>query len=68
MKKFTFITAIAFALVLTSCTADSEDVTYAKPEQVQQAQQAQQFDSFDVYAKEGDSIVEGDPIKPKTRD
>jgi outer membrane biogenesis lipoprotein LolB len=68
MKKFTFITAIAVAFVLTSCTADSEDITYSKSEQVQQVQQVQQFDSFDVYAKDGDSIVQGDPIKPKTRD
>lgn len=65
MKKFTFITAIAFALVLTSCTADSEDVTYSKPEQVQQTQK---FDSFDVYSREGDTIGEGDPIKPIKRD
>ena len=65
MKKFTFITAIVFALVLTSCTADSEDITYSNPEQVQQTQN---FDSFDSFAKDGDSITESDPLKPKTRD
>ncbi|WP_329806466.1 hypothetical protein [Flavobacterium facile] len=62
MKTYTFIAVIAFALVLTSCSADGEDTNYAKPENVKQ------FDSFDMYAKEGDTINEGEPVKPKTRD
>lgn len=62
MKTYTFIALIAFALVLTSCSADGEDTNYAKPENVKQ------FDSFDMYAKEGDTTSEGDPIKPIKRD
>ena len=59
MKTYSLI---AFALVLTSCSADGEDTNYAKPEQVQQ------FDSFNLNAKEADSIVSGDPAKPIKRD
>lgn len=62
MKTYFFIATIAFALVLNSCSADGEDTNYAKPEQVQQ------FDSFDMNAKEGDTITEGDPTKPKGKD
>lgn len=62
MKTYSFIAVIAIALVLTSCSADGEDTNYAKPEQMQQ------FDSFDMNAREGDTIAEGDPTKPKTRD
>lgn len=62
MKTYSFIAVLAIALVLTSCSADGEDTNYAKPEQIQQ------FDSFDMNAKEGDTITEGDPYKPKTRD
>ena len=62
MKTYSYIAIIAFALVLTSCSADGEDTNYAKPEQVQQ------FDSFNMNAREGDSISESDPLKPKTRD
>lgn len=62
MRTYSFIAVIAIALVLTSCSADGEDTNYAKPEQVQQ------FDSFDTNAREGDTIAEGDPTKPKTRD
>ncbi|OGS81712.1 MAG: hypothetical protein A3G95_05100 [Flavobacteria bacterium RIFCSPLOWO2_12_FULL_31_7] len=62
MKTYSFIAVIAIALVLTSCSADGEDTNYAKPEQMQQ------FDSFDMNAKEGDTIAEGDPIKPIKRD
>jgi len=65
MKKYAFFTAIVFALVLTSCTADSEEINQSKPEQTQQVQQ---FDSFDNYAKDGDSIVESEPVKPKGKD
>lgn len=68
MKKYAFFTAIVFALVLTSCTADSEEINQSKPEQTQQVQQAQQFESFNAYAKDGDSIVETDPLKPKGKD
>ena len=62
MKTYSFIAVIAIALVLTSCSADGEDTNYAKPEQIQQ------FDSFDMNAKEGDTITEGEPIKPIKRD
>jgi hypothetical protein len=48
--------------MLTSCSADGEDTNYETP------QQAKQFDSFDMNAREGDSITESDPLKPKTRD
>lgn len=65
MKKYAFFTAIVFALVLTSCTADSEEINQSKPEQ---PQQVQQFDSFNAYAKDGDSIVESEPVKPKGKD
>jgi hypothetical protein len=60
MKTYSFIAIIAFALVLTSCSADGEDTNYAKPEQVQQ------FDSFDTTAR--DSISSGEPVKPIKRD
>lgn len=62
MKKYAFFTAIVFALVLTSCSADSEEITNKTPEKFQQ------FDSFETYAREGDSLRESDPLKPKTRD
>lgn len=62
MRTYTFIAVIAIALVLTSCSVDGEDTNYAKPEQVQQ------FDSFDMNAREGDSITESDPLKPKGKD
>jgi PBP1b-binding outer membrane lipoprotein LpoB len=62
MKTYSFIAVIAFALILTSCSADGEDTNYAKPENVKQ------FESFDMYAKEDDTISEGDPAKPIKRD
>lgn len=62
MKTYSFIAVIAFGLLLTSCSADGEDTNYETP------QQAKQFDSFDMNAREGDSITQSDPLKPKTRD
>ena len=62
MRTYSFIAVIAFALVLTSCSADGEDTNYAKPEQVQQ------FDSFDMNVREGDTTSAGDPVKPIKRD
>lgn len=62
MKTYSFIALIATALFLTSCTAESDETTYPKPEQ------AKQFDSFDAYAKEGDTTAEGEPTKPIKRD
>lgn len=62
MKTYTIIAVIALGFLLTACTADSEETHYAKPEQVQK------FDSFDNYAREGDSIIESDPLKPKGKD
>jgi hypothetical protein len=62
MKTYSFIAAIAIALLLTSCSADSEE-TYTKPEQVQK------FDSFSIYAREGDTLSRGDgePVPPKPK-
>ncbi|MBC5833678.1 hypothetical protein G6N05_02150 [Flavobacterium sp. F372] len=65
MKTYSFIATIAIALMLTSCSADSEE-TYTKPEQVQK------FDSFSIYARQGDSLSrgneDGEPVKPIKRD
>ena len=64
MKNYTFIAAIALTLLLTSCSTDGDETTYAKPEQTKN------FDSFDSFAKEDDTVSAsvGDPLKPKTRD
>lgn len=62
MKKYIFIAAIALGFLLTACTADNDEITYAKPEQVKQ------FDSFDAFAKEGDTINEGEPVKTNGKD
>lgn len=62
MKTYTFIAAIAFSLLLTSCSTYSDETTYTKPEQTKN------FDSLDTFAREADTVSEGDPLKPIKRD
>ena len=62
MKTSTFIAAIAFSLVLISCSTDSDETTYSKPKQ------AKNFNSLDAFAREVDTTSFGEPIKPMKRD
>lgn len=64
MKTFTFIATIVFSLLLISCTADSEEILNPEPTQVQ----IQKFDTNDSFAREIDTITEGEPVIPIKRD
>ncbi len=61
MKTYTFIATIAITLLLTSCSSDSDETTFTTNNPTKN------FDSLDSFARE-DTIVEGEPAKPKGKD
>jgi len=63
MKTYTILATIAFVLLLMACSPDDEQIHVTTP-----PNKVQQFDSFELTTKEGDSITDGTPLKPKGKD
>lgn len=60
MKFFSATCAIAI-LLLTSCSADDSSAT-------SESLKFSKTDNSEMYAKTTDTLREGDPVKPKTKD
>lgn len=69
MKIYSFITAIAISILLTSCTHDDNEVI------TKQSNTIQKTDHNEIFSREADSIsieadsisIKGDPYPPKPK-
>jgi len=62
MKMYSFIVAVAVCVLLTSCSIDDQETT------IKRTFDFQQPEDYTLNIKEGDSIVDGEPIPPKDKD
>lgn len=62
MKMYSFIVAVAICVLLTSCSTDDQETV------IKRTFDFQPLEDYTFNTKEGDSIVDGEPIPPKDKD